>query len=1596
MKIFFRYILLSTTLLLTLTAKSQRFPVQANVQLLPPYSISLADYASPEVDRVRLSLLLLDLTQPTYDVRLRLVIEGTGIRIETNPAFNPAPITIESGAPTILTGIDLAPYFDIRNLLFSGISKQQYERQGVLPEGFYRFTLQVTDARRRDRVLARDAFAQAWLALGEPPLLNTPFCGSEVRINEGQQNVLFSWTPIGISPNAAMGTEYEFTLVEVRPSGRNPNDAINASRHLYRVTTDATSLVYGITEPPLLEGVTYAWRIRAIDRNGLDRFKNQGFSKVCSFIVPEEEVPLGAPTDVSASPETERSARVTWRTVPEGNGYRVEYREADNPNAEWFGTDDPTQDGELIVNDLRPATEYEARVAGLRSNFAGTWSETVTFTTFPPRVFECGDPATVSGPTNTEPLMTALVGSVFKVGEFDMVVTSIQGGNGTFSGTGAVLMPFLGFRINSRFTNIKVNELQEVIDGEVIALSDGVEGLIDRWEGDGDTDLDGNGNGLDIGEGTDGFAGEDVTVDGTIDTVYVNDGGDIVVVTEDGNTEIVDREVDEETGEAEDDIRITDSDGNQIIIDKDGNTLEVDNNGSGNGAVPVAADSLKYLITFAPGDDQKYGFDAHDERYPSLKTEYVSSLVHGSTVSVPWKSVAAGNIDRVKAKSEEGPISKELAFKGELGPINILTGTDPNEKSLMVTGRGDGQEETISAYLLKEDEEGKQREEIQGQLNVVSYDQVRKQVYLVNVDGNGDNINTGVLRNELNSIYGQAVVQWELSTIALNNVDWDLKEDGMLDDGTTGTFSNYTKEMKVLIKALERQGDIEKDAYYLFAMKKSASGRKLGFMPRKKQFGFIFIEGLGGNDIPKVVAHELAHGAFRLKHTFNEYPEMAQGSTDNLLDYGPGSRLMKWQWDLIHDPVAMIGWLDSDEEAAYDLTSELYQKILQEVRCAYLDNETTYQSDYLRRLPDSRPTFDVGTLQLGSVEIEDIDMYFDGKYPNGNKTELPTRIQGRYYNPNWAADYYEYKLGNLHIITDEASPELVKYLQSSSEQVEADLIAVMKDINLKGSDISGKSFDQLFAIASCATRYLRAEQRIQLIKLILKEESTVLDEDYEDLILDILMTTSESQAKEVYKGIMNQSDGLLSDLIAGIDNIGDDEDNYNRLSNEIYRLFQLAYKGEELDFAHNLIVPSSSEGSICPYKAKVKRSGFSFTVSGQKKTKIERTVNGRPGAGRPSGYGGSYTAAYTTDCGYVEDQELITLQFDEVISVVFEEDMLNGQTPRRYQMPAFMYYQIIDARRNQELYKGLDAAWMALGIVTPIDEFYILTKALSLGRRAAYTVNLFKLKVALKESKLILSDGHYDEILKASRNVMDNVDQYIVKAGFPDFPRINNLTPELKTVIKEKGWDNDILTKFNDNLANSAFKAGVESDFNLVNAWEGAVKVGANPTLLKNPDFLKDFAVVRRNGSYGEYFTEIEIKSLTKAHGAPKAGTPDSYIEELSQKLAKDGYDLEKSLPVIELPDGKLLVADGHHRLKALENNLGQKFVPIDKMSVREAKQLYGVDQNGVDYVTTLVEVSKLSGNYKGAFRAAEGVMLEDAKAAAIKFMDEFFTNWRK
>jgi hypothetical protein len=65
-----------------------------------------------------------------------------------------------------------------------------------------------------------------------------------------------------------------------------------------------------------------------------------------------------------------------------------------------------------------------------------------------------------------------------------------------------------------------------------------------------------------------------------------------------------------------------------------------------------------------------------------------------------------------------------------------------------------------------------------------------------------------------------------------------------------------------------------------------------------------------------VVAHELAHGAFNLFHTFgSEKFVSGQGTTDNLLDYKGGMELWKYQWKFIHDPQNLwLKFLQDEEE----------------------------------------------------------------------------------------------------------------------------------------------------------------------------------------------------------------------------------------------------------------------------------------------------------------------------------------------------------------------------------------------------------------------------------------------------------------------------------------------------------------------------------------------------------------------------------------------------------------------------------------------------------------------------------------------------------
>jgi predicted chitinase len=123
--------------------------------------------------------------------------------------------------------------------------------------------------------------------------------------------------------------------------------------------------------------------------------------------------------------------------------------------------------------------------------------------------------------------------------------------------------------------------------------------------------------------------------------------------------------------------------------------------------------------------------------------------------------------------------------------------------------------------------------------------------------------------------------------------------------------------MREIIRAFEATGAVNEDEFYLFLVDRSQVGNT-GYMPRKHRYGFIYME--DNPDVPRTVAHELGHGAFRLQHTFEEYPTIGgPRSTANLMDYGTGTKLRKYQWDLIHNPPLVIGLLEDEGEGALDV-----------------------------------------------------------------------------------------------------------------------------------------------------------------------------------------------------------------------------------------------------------------------------------------------------------------------------------------------------------------------------------------------------------------------------------------------------------------------------------------------------------------------------------------------------------------------------------------------------------------------------------------------------------------------------------------------------
>ncbi|MCH2035217.1 MAG: fibronectin type III domain-containing protein [Tenacibaculum sp.] len=1184
---------------------AQTLPVQVTPQLIPPHSVKISDYATITNEKLFVNILLTDVNEVGRRVRLKMYIEGQGLSIATlDNVAGAAPIFLDGGINLRLTNLDLQPYFQFNNL--TGISPQQYNNP--LPNGGYNYCFEVYDYFTGRRI-SQKSCTTVFLLQNDPPILNLPTRDNIVTATN-PQNILFTWTPRHSNLN---DVQYEFTLKELWDT-QNPQANFLGSIPFYQTITRSTTLLVGPEAPQLISGKVYGWQVRAFVSDGINEtsvFKNNGGSEIFWFKYLEDCRP---PSFVLSQALTAESVKIEWQ-LSDHIKYNIQYRKKGFGDDDWFDVNSYTNEGTIF--NLEPDTVYEFRVGGECTPLSGyAYSNIQEFTTpsnDEAAYYNCGITPEINI-DNQELLPSLKINETFTAGDFPVTPREVSGSNGTFSGWGYITLPFLEnlkeiidaaniltsgevnigkyTRIKVEFENVKINTNKQLIEGVVKTTYD------PKWGGI-----------LDADEIINDILGDDgniSTYDATnmdIDDVIINDNGDIVIIRDtknDGpNEEFLDDEIVVVSNLP---VVITDQNGDQWTVDEEGNitkgegaeggqaTSSNTNGVSGSGNVNEIS-SKDVSVKFIPSGF--YGTDEYNTKITSssYKSEYEFIDTHDNKeYSVLYKLISdkpkSTDIIEAEVSFANGKTKKDIVFKTKQGG-KVDTTWVGNKVTLKLKKQFDFGKDEIIATVKPKEEDGKY--EVAGKLNTWHVKQREINLTLVSINNTPL---TGV-KERINAIYNKAGVNF-----SINETSFSMSI-GTLDVGNSDMLSNYTDGQKSIIQEFKDKNEVDKDQYYMFFFKDINMTEDLdGFMPLKRQFGFVF----KNDDAGSIAAHELGHGIFGLKHPWDQYnDEASKNKTDYLMDYGGGTMFSHMDWQKLHAPGIQIYWFQDDESGEYK-NGYLISKILQEIRCKYKSQDyqiDEYLDNFIKRI-----TSPYGNMrESGDYKITLLN------YDEGNPTPVKAKIiigrkesistlnstpttykevkNKRVINKS-SFDGYEYDLGGIVVWSDfdlkieGDGSEFANYLAndytyinvtkendveatSDSSQVADNQIleevvistitlnSYIKKFIIQDDDISSQEFKILKSIASCDSKSLALDTRFKIIKLI--SDKWIISEKREDLVLDLLKTTPSKDYDNILLNFQ-QNPQVYSDFAAGVDDfIEGAENNKDRLYDELFTIW---------------------------------------------------------------------------------------------------------------------------------------------------------------------------------------------------------------------------------------------------------------------------------------------------------------------------------------------------------------------------------------------------------------------------------------------------------
>jgi hypothetical protein len=881
------------------------YPIYVSPTLLPPYSLKLSDYSAYGSQRMMVTIVVNDLEVANLPVKLRVKMETAGVTIENPITINSTPIYIDGGSATILFGEDLTDYFNINNLQFKGYSKEAYRRSGQMPEGFYRFSVEVLHF-HTNRVISNTGSVTAWIALGKPPVLRTPTNDVELGQYMGVP-LTFSWLASNVgSPVSAGSIRYKFEMWEVRVKGVNPYTIVSSIPVFHEYATSSTSYSFNPASVMMEEGLTYAWRVTAFDESGLVPFEQNGQSEVRTFTYKSRCEEVQAVTAAASG----QKGTFIWTPEKNHSSYNVEVR---NSAADWFLANE-TFDSKVEFYELERGQTYELRVQAVCNGDANSVSDysswtALTITKAQPKDnndecpdCECSNDLPDVTLTNFELRHNLAPGDTLsnKTGTTRFIVKdAAYQGNGIYKGVFYFWAEIWGVKTPCDFWDLQVNTDNVIVNMDYKSINDPIFLLnIDALVETGNIFLDQVAVVITSYEIVD-----TIQVIQNFDYIVVQNGQLIAVVL-DENGEPVETALNITAEEAEK-VLITNEHGDEVVITSKGEVMGVKEYQATGGNSRLMQNykeekernelSAGTMVNFAPHATQKYGFDRYTEQKSALQHLY--PVLHNG-YRPAFKSVESFRYDKVGVDLTNG-----LSFRDEMGVPSVAM-----DGGVSVQGTQAGNNRAFYAYRALNDS----TEELVGKLNVLSFDNAPKRVHIIPVN-NAKIPTQSELQATLNRIYRQAVATW--TVVPETGITMEFPGGRMTHDGAGG-LSTYNNDQKAIVDAYVASGrQMERDDLYLFFVEGATfKDRSLaGYMPLQRQVGFIY-------DYPtlETVAHELGHGAFNLRHTFSPKAFIApEGQTPNLMDYAGGVELWQEQWGMVHNPERILfGWAQSEEEGA--------------------------------------------------------------------------------------------------------------------------------------------------------------------------------------------------------------------------------------------------------------------------------------------------------------------------------------------------------------------------------------------------------------------------------------------------------------------------------------------------------------------------------------------------------------------------------------------------------------------------------------------------------------------------------------------------------